>query len=263
MTPSESRPGVGVSDPAGPAGLTGAVAVVTGGARSIGRGITERLARQGATVVVNYRSSGREANATVAAVQAAGGRALAVQADLTDPEQIGSLFDVAAEHGHVGVVVANAGVPSRAPVVDVIEADYDGVFAVNARSVFLVLQQAARRLSDGGRIINISSSQTVHPAPGFAVYAGSKAAAKTFVEVLAQEIGPRGITVNSVVAGPIDAGFLDGAEDTYKDAMAQASALRRLGTPQDIADVVAFLASQDSRYVTGQHIVADGGATHF
>ncbi len=152
---------------------------------------------------------------------------------------------------------------SRPQEVDVTEDDFDRVFAVNARSVFFVLQQAARRVRDGGRIINISSSQTIHPAPGFSVYGGSKAAAKTFVEVLAQELGPRAVTVNSVIAGPIDAGFLQAADPAYKDGMAQAAALRRLGTPQDIADVVAFLASADSRYITGQHLVADGGATHF
>lgn len=245
------------------AGLAGSVAVVTGGAKSIGRAISERLARQGARVVINYRSSAEEAADTVAAIEDRGGTAVAVQADLTRVEEVRRLFDAAAREGTIGIVVANAGVPARAAVLDVTEHEFDAVFAVNTRSVFFVLQEAARRVRDGGRIINISSSQTVHPAPGFAVYGGSKAAAKTFVEVLAQELGPRGTTVNSVVAGPIDAGFLASADQDYKDGMAEAAALRRLGTPDDIADVVAFLASTDSRYLTGQHLVADGGATHF
>jgi 3-oxoacyl-[acyl-carrier protein] reductase len=258
MTSADLRPAVAVSRR-----LEGSVAVVTGGAKSIGAAITLRLAAEGAAVAVNYRSSAQEADSTVAAVRDAGGTAVAVQADLRDRTALGRLFDAAAELGPVDIVVANAGVPSRSPFVDVTEEDFDRVFAVNARSVFFVMQEAARRIRDGGRIINISSSQTVHPAPAFSVYGGSKAAAKTFVDVLAQELGPRGITVNSVVAGPIDAGFLKEADDAYKDGMAQAAALRRLGTPEDIADVVAFLASPDSRYMTGQHLVADGGATHF
>jgi len=249
---------------AGSLALTGAVAVVTGGAKSIGRAIVRRLAAEGAAVAVNYRSSAAEANQTVQAVRDAGGAALAVQADLADPTAIAALFDrVQDEFGHIDIVVANAGVPSMSSVVDVTPQQYDRVFEVNTRSVFFTLQQAARRVRDGGRIISISSSQTVHPAPGFAVYGGSKSAAKTFVEVLAQELGPRGTTVNSVVAGPIDAGFLDGADPAYKAGMAEAAALRRLGTPEDIADVVAFFASADARYITGQHLVADGGATHF
>jgi 3-oxoacyl-[acyl-carrier protein] reductase len=129
--------------------------------------------------------------------------------------------------------------------------------------VFFSLQEAARRISDYGRIINISSGQTIHPAVNFALYSGSKVAAKLFVQVLAQEIGFRGVTVNNIVAGPVDIGFLENAEADYKNMMAQANALKRLAKADDIADVVAILVRDEARFITGQDIIVDGGATHF
>jgi len=247
-----------------PSNLQGRVALVTGAAKSIGRAIAERLAQNGASVVINYQSSHDEADQAVAAIKAAGGTAVAVQADITQVPDIQRLFqETLRRFDQLDIFVANAGVPSREPFVEVTEAQFDKVFAVNTRGVFFVLQEAARHVADGGRIINISSSQTVHPAPGFAVYAGSKAASKLFVEVLAQELGPRRVTVNSVVSGPTDSGFLDKADSDYKQQLAQSSPFGRLGRPDDTADVVAFLASDESRWITGQQVVVDGGATHF
>jgi 3-oxoacyl-[acyl-carrier protein] reductase len=244
--------------------LQGKVAIVTGGPKSIGAAIARALAGRGVAVVVNYRSSATQADALVEELRDGGGRAAAVQADVADVADLRRLFDETERlFGAPDIVVANAGVPAQEPLAQVSEAQYDAVFAVNTRGVFFTLQEAARRISDGGRIINISSSQTVHPAERFAVYAGSKAAPKLFVEVLAQELGSRQVTVNSVVAGPIDAGFLDKAPADYKQRLSKASPMGRLGTPEDIADVVAFLASDASRWISGQHLVVDGAATGF
>jgi 3-oxoacyl-[acyl-carrier protein] reductase len=239
-------------------------AIVTGAAKSIGRAIAERLAGDGANVVINYRSSADEAKETIAAIEKSGGKAALVQADITRLEDIKRLFDEAEKQfGRVDVFVANAGVPSRQAVLEVTEEDFDKVFSVNARGVFFCLQEAARRVADGGRIIVVSSSQTAHPAEGFAVYAGSKAASQLFVSVLAQEIGGRNVTVNSVVAGPIESGFLEQADEKYKQQLRDGTPFGRLGQTADIADAVALLAMDESRWISGQHIVVDGAATHF
>lgn len=240
------------------------VALVTGGTHSIGGAIVHKLATAGAKVAIHYHSSEEAANNVVQELRTKGAEVASFQADLSDLQALEDLFkEVSSHFGSIDVFVANAGVPAQGQLLEVTPEDFDRVFAINTRSTFFCLQQAAKHLSEGGRIINISSSQTVHPASGFSVYGGSKAAAKLFVEVLAQELGERSITVNSVVAGPVDSGFLDAAEQSYKDRMASANAFGRLATPEDIADVVAFLASESSRWITGQHIVVDGGATHF
>lgn len=244
--------------------LAGKVALVTGASRGIGRAIALRLAGDGARVIVNYSGSEDKARAVVQQIRAEGGQAQALQADLTRVATIQNLFGtVLKQFGRLDILVTNAGVPSREPLTAVTEAHFDEVFAVNTRGVFFCLQEAAKSIADQGRIINISSGQTIHPAENFALYAGSKAAAKLFVQVLAQEIGSRGVTVNNLVAGPVDVGFLENADAGYKTTMAQASAMKRLATAEDIADAVAVLASGDARFITGQDVVVDGGATHF
>ena len=244
--------------------LLGKVAIVTGSSRGIGRAIAERLARDGARIVINYASSEAKAQQVRQSIEQAGGQALLVRADVSRTNEITALFQqTLTEWGRIDIFVANAGVPSREAFTQVTEDHYDQVFAINTKGVFFALQEAARHVSDGGRILNISSGQTIHPAENFALYAGSKAAAKLFVQVLAQEIGYRGVTVNNLIAGPVDVGFLENAEAGYKTTMAQASALKRLATAEDIADAVALLVSGDARFITGQDIVVDGGATHF
>jgi 3-oxoacyl-[acyl-carrier protein] reductase len=204
----------------------------------------------------------REAQEVVSALQAQGKPVLALQADLTETGAIRHLFQEALSHfGHLDIVVANAGVPLRCPVSEVTEVQFDQVFAANTRSVFFTLQEAARHVEPGGRIIAISSSITLYPQPGMAVYTGSKAASKLFVEVLAQEIGHRLVTVNSVVVGATNSGFTAMNSLEEKQQMAQASPMGRLGTPQDAADVVAFLACEDARWISGQHILANGAAS--
>jgi len=242
--------------------LTGQVALVTGASRGIGRAIAERLAQDGAAVVVNYAADAAGAGQVVDAIVQPGGTAIAVRADLADVAEIGRLFAaVDARFGRLDILVNNAGIGALAPLDEVDAATFDRVFAINARAPLFACQEAARRMTAGGRIVNVSSSSTLFPTPGTAVYAASKAVPKIYTEVLARELGPRGITVNSVVPGPTSPGMFDYAPDEMHAGAIAASPFGRLGAPGDIASVVSFLVSDDARWVTGQHILANGGAT--
>jgi 3-oxoacyl-[acyl-carrier protein] reductase len=247
--------------------LLGQVAVVTGSTHGIGAVIAKRLAAAGASVVINGPRTDADARNVVDDVTAAGGVASFVEADLVGATGAGQLVDGAiAAYGRLDIFVTNAGValwvePGVGPRIEqVTEADFDRVFAVNTRGVFFALQAAARAMSDGGRIINISSSTTLYPNSGFSVYAGSKAAPLSFTDVLAQELGPRRITVNSVILGPIAAGFLQDASAEVIEMLSAQSPLGRVGTAEDGADVVAFLASDAARWISGQRIVVNGAA---
>lgn len=244
--------------------LTNKVALVTGASGGIGRAIALRLAQEGATIVAHYSSSEDKAQQVVDQIEEQGGKAITAQADISQPNAVRKVFETIRDRfGVLDIVITNAGVPARGPVEEVKADQFDKVFSVNTKGVFFCLQEAAKHVADNGRIINISSGQTIHPAVNFAIYSGSKAAPKLFVSVLAQEIGHRGITVNNVTAGPIDAGFLKDAEDDYKEMMASANAMKRLGTAEDVADAVVLIASENARWITGQDIIVDGGATHF
>ena len=224
--------------------LAGKVALVTGSSRGIGRGIAERLARDGAAVAVNYAGSAAEADAVVHGIQAAGGRAAAIGADLSHVPEIRRLFaEVDRQLGRLDVLVNNAGIGALMPLAEVDEATWDRVFALNAKAVLFACQEAALRLGEGGRIVNLSSSSTYFPMAGTAVYAASKAVPKVFTEVLAKELGPRGITVNTVVPGPTSPGMFDGMPPDIKESAAKSSPFGRLGHSSDVAAVVAFLAS--------------------
>jgi 3-oxoacyl-[acyl-carrier protein] reductase len=178
------------------ANLTAKVAIVTGSSRGIGRGIAERLAQDGATVVVNYSGSEREANDVVEAIESMGGKSVAIQASLSKVEDIRRLFAETMQHfGRLDILVNNAGTGVVGAIADVTEADYEKVFDLNVRGVLFALQEAAKHMSNGGRIVNISSSTTLHPEAGMAIYAASKAAIKLFTTVMATEVGDRGITV--------------------------------------------------------------------
>lgn len=242
-------------------GLAGKVALVTGAARGIGRAIALRLARDGASLIVNFSGSAQQAQETVGLIEQGGGRAAAVQADVSKVGDVKRLFDACNEKfGPLDILVNNAGVMFTKPVVEVGEEEFDRLFAVNVKGAFFCCQEAAKRMAEGGRIINLSSSTTALMLPGYAAYVATKGAIEQFSHVLAKELGPKGITVNVVSPGPTETElFGQGKTEEQKQQFARMAALGRLGQPQDIADVVALLASDDARWITGQNIRANGG----
>ena len=242
--------------------LANKVAIVTGSSSGIGRAIAERLGQDGATVIVNYAHSSDKAQAVVEQIKQHEGKAVAIQADMSNVADIRRLFQETSDRfGQIDILVNNAGIAIQAAIAEVTEEDYEKVFAVNVRGVLFALQEAAKRIQDDGRIVNVSSSTTVYPSPGLAVYAASKATEKIFTEVLAKEIGDRAITVNSIMPGPTIPGMFAGVDPESRKQAAALSPFNRLGKPEDIADVVAFLVSEEARWITGQHILVNGGAS--
>ena len=241
--------------------LDSKVALVTGASRGIGRAIAVRLGRDGAAVVVNYSGNHEAARETVSAIEAVSGRAVAVQGDVAKVVDIQRLVDASLEHfGRLDILVNNAGVMFNKPVADVTEEEYDRIFVVNVKGTFFACQQAAKRMADGGRIINFSSSTTAMMLPTYGAYVAAKGAVEQMSHVLAKELGSRGITVNVVSPGPTDTElFWKGKTEQDKLRFAQMAALGRLGQPNDIADVVALLVSDDASWITGQNIRANGG----
>ena len=229
--------------------LDGKVALITGASRGIGRAIALRLGREGAAVVVNYSGNLEAARETVAAVEAAGGRAVPVQADVGQVAEVERLFDETIRHlGRLDILVNNAGVLFNKPLAEVTEEEFDRIFAVNVKGTFFTCQQAARRMAEGGRIINLSSSTTALMLPTYAAYVATKGAVEQLSHVLAKELGLRGITVNVISPGPTDMElFGQGKTEQDKQRFAQMAALGRLGRPEDIADVVALLVSEEAR----------------
>jgi 3-oxoacyl-[acyl-carrier protein] reductase len=241
--------------------LQGKVALVTGASRVIGRAIALRLGRDGAAVVVNYAGSQQAAQESVAAIEAAGGRAVAVQADVGNCADVERLFDETYRHfGRLDILVNNAGIMFNKPLAEVAEQEFDRIFADNVKGTFLACQHAARSMEDGGRIVNFSSSTTAMMLPTYGAYVATKGAVEQMSHVLAKELGPRGITVNVVSPGPTDTElFGQGKTEQDKQRFAQMAALGRLGQPEDIADVVALLVSDEARWITGQNVRANGG----
>jgi 3-oxoacyl-[acyl-carrier protein] reductase len=238
------------------------VAIVTGGAGGIGTAISRRLAGDGYHVVIAYSTSAAAAQKLAAELVAAGHAAVTRQADVRKADQVTALFEsVKAELGRIDCVINNAGTMVPRPLAELNDDIYDAVFDVNVRGALRVLREAGRTLTDGGRVVNISSTIVQAPIPGSGVYAASKAALELFGQVAAKELGPRGITVNALRVGPTVPGMFSKAPPERQAAMAVASPFKRLGQPQDVADVVAFLASDAGRWITGQVITVDGGAT--
>jgi len=237
------------------------VAIVTGASRGIGAAVAQRLARDGLAVAINYASGSTQADALVAELTAAGAKAIAVQADVANPEEVRRMFDaVEKQLGQVDVLVNNAGVLKTVPLAEHSDALYDQSFDINVRGTFNTLREAATRLNEGGRIVNFSSTTLALNMPGYAIYNATKAAVEAFTHVFAKELRGRNITVNAVAPGPIATSlFLDGKTDEQIQTFAKMPPLQRLGQPEDIASVVSFLAGADAGWVNGQILRANGG----
>ncbi|MFE6229174.1 MULTISPECIES: glucose 1-dehydrogenase [unclassified Streptomyces] len=249
--------------------LAGRTAIVTGASRGIGRGIAERLGRDGALVAVHYGSDETAAAATVAAVAAEGGRAFSFRAALDRPDAVDTFYAeldrglAAAGAGpEIDILVNNAGASGSGRLHQLSPEVFDRLFAVNVKAPLFLVQRGLDRFRDGGRIVNISSLTSRHAYPESVTYAMTKGALDTMTLALAKELGPRGITVNTVAPGFVatDMNARLRATPEAAAALAAHAALGRIGTPEDIADVVAFLVSDDARWVTGQYLAAGGGS---
>ncbi len=236
-------------------------AIVTGASKGIGAAIARRLAKDGIAVVVNYATSSDAADAVVASITADGGRAIAAGADIGSRTGIASLFDRAEQaFGPVDILVNNAGMMKLSPLVDVDDDSFEEQVRTNLGGVFRGMREAGKRLRQGGRIISFSSSVVGLYQPTYGVYAATKAAVEAMTHIVAKELGPRGITVNAVAPGPVQTDlFMTGKSDAQVEAITKMNPLGRLGQPDDIASVVAFLAGPDSGWINGQTIRANGG----
>ncbi|MFE9763418.1 SDR family oxidoreductase [Streptomyces sp. NPDC005808] len=245
--------------------LAGRTALVTGGSRGIGRGIAERLGRDGARVAVHYGSNETAAKQTVATIEAAGGSAFSIGVELGLPGDAEALWDAFDRHAEgLDILVNNAGIGTSSALGEITEEEYDKVFAVNVKAPHFIVRHGLGRLRDGGRVVNISSGLARTAAmPDKMAYAMTKGALDVFTRDLSKVLGPRGITVNSVAPGIIDtdvnAELLHASDESWAQAAAY-SALGKVGTPADVADVVAFLASDAGRWVTGSWVDATGGS---
>src|SRR5262245_23989740 len=240
--------------------LAGKVALVTGGSRGIGAAIARRLANEGAAVAVTYNASPEKADEVVRAIKAGGGKALAIKADSADAGEVTAAVDrTAAELGGLDILVNNAGVLAIGPVGEFKLEDFDRTVAINVRAVFVASQAAARHMRDGGRIINIGSTNAERvPFAGGAVYAMSKSALQGLVQGVARDLGPRGITVNNVQPGPVDTD-MNPAEGASAESLKKLMALPRYGHVDEIAAMVAYLAGPEAGFVTGASLMIDGG----
>jgi 3-oxoacyl-[acyl-carrier protein] reductase len=242
---------------------TSKVAIVTGASRGIGRAIALRLAQDNIAVVVNYAHRASDADDVVQAIEAAGGRAIALQGDVANASDCARLFDATeAEYGGVDIVINNAGViqPGTTMLADTDDALYERIFAINTRGTFNMLRLAATRMRTGGRIVNFSSSVIGLALPGYAIYAGSKAAVETFTNIFAKELRGKGISVTAVAPGPTATDlFMEGKTPELVERLGKMAPLERLGTPEDIADTVAFLVGPQGAWVNGQTLRVNGG----
>ncbi|MBV8654027.1 MAG: SDR family oxidoreductase [Alphaproteobacteria bacterium] len=237
------------------------VAIVTGASRGIGAAVAQRLAKDGFTVVINYSGDTASAEALARKIETGGGRAITAKADISDPAAVRRLFDAAeAAFGGVDVLVNNAGIMGVAKVADTDDASFDRHIAINLKGTFNTLREASTRLRQGGRVVNFSSSVIGLYQPAYAVYAATKAAVEAMTKIVAKELRGRGITVNAIAPGPVGTElFFKGKNPQEVDHYAKLSPLERLGTPEDIAAAVAFLAGPDGGWINGQTLRANGG----
>jgi 3-oxoacyl-[acyl-carrier protein] reductase len=237
------------------------VAIVTGASRGIGAAVAERLASDGFAVVINYSASASSAETLVRQIEARGGKALAARADVSDPGAVRGMFETAENaFGGVDVLVNNAGIMKLAKLADCDDAQFDQQIAINLKGSFHGMREAARRLRDGGRIVNFSTSIVGTKLETYGVYAATKSAVEVMTAILSKELRGRNITVNAIAPGPVTTElFLDGKSPELIERMAKMSPLERIGTPQDIASVISFLVGPDGGWVNGQVLRANGG----
>ncbi|MBY5915687.1 SDR family oxidoreductase [Rhizobium leguminosarum] len=237
------------------------VALVTGASRGIGAAVARRLAKDGFTVVINYSGNAAPAEELVQEIEQAGGKALTAKADVSDAEAVRRMFDAAeAAFGGVDVLINNAGIMMLSSLAEADDANFDRQIGVNLKGTFNTLREAAKRLRDGGRVVNFSTSVVGLKLETYGVYAATKAAVETLTAIMAKEMRGRNITVNAIAPGPVATDlFLNGKSDELIARMAKMNPLERLGTPEDIAAAVAFLAGPDGGWINGQTLRANGG----
>jgi 3-oxoacyl-[acyl-carrier protein] reductase len=237
------------------------VAIVTGASRGIGAAVAERLAKDGFAVIVNYSGDAKSADALVKKIEGSGGHALAVKADVSDPAAVRARFDqTEAAFGGVDVLINNAGIMKLARLADSDDALFDQQIAINLKGSFNAMREAAKRLRDGGRIVNFSTSVVGTKLETYGVYAATKSAVETMTGILAKELRGRNITANAVAPGPVATElFLTGKSQELVDRMAKMNPMERLGTPEDIASAVAFLVGPDGGWINAQVLRANGG----
>src|SRR6202043_1656093 len=240
---------------------TSKVAIVTGASRGIGAAVAERLAGDGFAVVINYSGDAKSADALARKIDAKGGRTLTVKADISDPNAVRDMFNATERaFGGVDVLVNNAGIMKLAKIADSDDALFDQQIAVNLKGSFNAMREAARRLRDGGRIVNFSTSVVGTKLETYSVYAATKAAVEMLTAILSKELRGRNITVNAVAPGPVATDlFLNGKSPELVERMAKMNPMERIGTPEDIAAVVAFLVGPDGGWINGQVLRANGG----
>lgn len=237
------------------------VAIITGASRGIGAEIAKAIAQAGASVIINYANNRSAADLIVSEIKNLGGNAIPVRVDVSNSVEVKALFDAAITHfGKIDILINNAGTAIFKAIQDTSDEELDRIFAINVKGTFYCLREAATRLSNGGRIINISSSVTRLILPTYGAYAATKGAVEQLTRVFAREMGSRGITVNSISPGPTNTElFLEGKSEETIQRLAAMSALGRIGETEDIAKVVLFLASEEAAWVTGQNIGVNGG----
>jgi len=240
---------------------TSKVAIITGASRGIGAAIAARLANDGLTVVINYSSDAAPAEAMARKIEAKGGRALTAKADVSDPAAVRRLFDSAeAAFGGVDVLINNAGIMKLAKIADSDDTQFDQQIAINLKGTFNGLREAAKRLRDGGRIVNFSTSVVGTKLETYGVYTATKAAIEALTPILAKELRGRSITVNAIAPGPTATDlFLNGKTPELIERFSKVVPLERLGTPEDIAAAVGFLVGPDGGWINGQVLRANGG----
>ena len=241
--------------------LTNKVILVTGASRGIGAAIARKLSSEGAKIIVNYAGGKDAADQVVADIKENGGDAIAVQADVSKSADVKNLFDAAIAHyGKIDVLVNNAGIMLLKPIKDTTDEEFERQFDINVKGTFNTLREAATRLADNGSIINFSTTVNRVMIPTYATYVATKSAVEQLTRVFSKEIGARGINVNSVSPGPTSTDlFMNGKSQEVIDRLASMAAFNRLGKPEEIAEVVAFLASDAAKWITGQNIGVNGG----